>query len=190
MMGTLKMLVDGIGSLFKWWVILAVWERALRVRGGKHTALLGPGVHFRIPMWDKIYVQPVRLRVTNCPAQTLSTRDNKVISLQLLLQYQVEDLRLMYETLHRPGQLAVAFAVSSASEFVRQHDSEDVNPEEVITHVKREVIPKLVEFGFTKVDVMISNFAYVRIHRLITGDMEAYVGSDHIPMGHDRQKDY
>ena len=29
--------------LFQWWVIIAPWEQAVRVRAGKHLTLLQPG---------------------------------------------------------------------------------------------------------------------------------------------------
>ena len=58
-------------EIFRWWVIVQPWESCLRVRLGRHVALLAPGVHWRIPYVDQAYRQSVRLRIAHLPTQTV-----------------------------------------------------------------------------------------------------------------------
>jgi hypothetical protein len=50
-----KQIIEALKGLLVWWVTVAPWERALRVRLGKRVTLLGPGVHLRIPVADRVF---------------------------------------------------------------------------------------------------------------------------------------
>lgn len=40
-----------IAEAFKFFFVIAPWEQALRIRGGKKVDLLGAGLYFRIPFF-------------------------------------------------------------------------------------------------------------------------------------------
>ena len=58
----LSTIVRSLWRPFQWWVVVAQWELGLRIRLGKKTKALNPGIHFRIPFLDRIYIQSARLR--------------------------------------------------------------------------------------------------------------------------------
>ena len=73
--------LEYIFNAFKIWVIVQKWEAGIRVRTGKHMKKLKPGVHFKIPYFDSVYVQEVRLRIVSMPTQTITTKDGLTISI-------------------------------------------------------------------------------------------------------------
>ena len=60
----------------------------------------GRRVHFRIPIFDKFYVQSTRLRVLITSRQTLMTRDGKTVTLSGMPGYSIVDVMMLHQTLY------------------------------------------------------------------------------------------
>jgi len=99
-MGSIKEILDYISKAFTWWIAVQPWEQGLRIRMGKHEKLLKPGLHFRIPVIDKVYVQTDRLRMVNIPVQTLTTKDAKTVTITTAFSYSICDISKLYHTLY------------------------------------------------------------------------------------------
>lgn len=160
--------------LFKWWVVIASWEQGLRVRLGKTTTRLDPGIHFRIPFLDRTYVQSTRLRIVNCPTQSISKRDKTVITFGLAVKYQIQDIVKMYETTAAVESILLFGAVSKAAHLITTADG-DIDPaslEEQLT----AIMPSH-EYGLSNVEVNVLSFCQARCYRFITGDTWMPVGT-------------
>ena len=189
-MSALRELFNALSNSLRWWVIVAPWEQAMRVRGGKHARLLTPGVHFRVPFWDRVYVQPTRLRVLSTPAQTLATADGKILSIQLLITFRVTDLLSLYGNLHAPSETLEGFAMGAASEYVEGTHSDDVTPSSLATHVRLSVGSMVEGYGLNDLSAQLASFVYVpKAYRLITGPMESTVWGGSVSMRDDRSAD-
>jgi len=95
-MNLFSRLIEKFRSLFIWWVIITPWEQVLRVRLGKHLKLLEEGIHLKIPGIDYIFRQSTRMRVGLLPTQTLTTEDNKTLTIRGMIVYSIADLELLY----------------------------------------------------------------------------------------------
>ena len=63
-------------------------------RFGKFNAILSPGLHFLIPLVDRIaYVHSLKETAVNVPNQTAITRDNVTIQIDGVLFLKIEDPR-------------------------------------------------------------------------------------------------
>ncbi len=186
-MGAIRELLQVVSNSLRWWVIIAPWEQGLRVRGGKTAKLLSSGIHFRVPFWDLVFIQPTRIRVTSTPSQTLVTADGKILTLQLLLTFRVGDLLRLYEHLHSPTDTINGFAMGAASEFVESNQSDVVTPSAVAKHVRSAVADKIQGYGIDDLDAQLSSFVYVpKAYRLITGSIEASIWGGDVSMADDR----
>jgi hypothetical protein len=184
----LRELIQGVSNAFKWWVIIAPWEQALRIRGGKHAKLLNPGVHFRVPFWDRVYIQPVRIRITSSEAQTLETADGKVLSIQLLISFRVSNLLLLYENIHAPEDTVLGFAMGVASELIQATPARLLTPASLSSAVLNGLERLVGGYGLADLGVSVSNFVYVpRAYRLITGGLTSAVYGGQVDMAHDRE---
>jgi len=169
MFSGLRELFSSFSKIFQWWVVIAPWEQALRIRGGKRSTLLLPGVHLRIPFWDRIYRQSIRLRSTGTPSQTVATVDGFVVELRMVITYQIDDLEKVYQTLQSPENVLSALAAGAAARYINSRTLDQIRPAE-IEKLAAEAIT-LEKFGLKSDDPLrVTDIAFVkRTYRLITG---------------------
>ena len=88
-------IVEAIRSFltsWKWWIVVAPWEIAIRVRLGKTATSLLPGFHFRIPFLDEIHIVNTRTRIVRTPVTTLaSDNKNEAKIIKAVIGYKVTD---------------------------------------------------------------------------------------------------
>lgn len=163
-------------SLLTWWIIVSPWERAVRVRLGKHEALLGPGVHLRIPFADRVYQQSTRRRASALPPQTLVTKDGKPLTVAVMVGYVINDLLLLYHTLHHAEGTIHSEVLGAIGRFVTSRESRNCGPVELAAAATSAV--DLEQFGLGDVSITVTSFAYVRTYRLITGEGHTWSHGD------------
>ena len=73
--------------LFKMLVIVSERENFIVERLGKYTRTLKPGIHFLIPLFDRVaYKQEMREQVIDIPSQSVITSDNIQVEIDGLLE--------------------------------------------------------------------------------------------------------
>lgn len=159
--------LQSMTRLFKWWVVVACWEQGIRVRLGKRMKRLNPGIHFRIPFLDRIYIQSTRLRVISCPTQSISKRDKNVITFGLAVRYQIQDIVKLYQTAASVEAILLYDAISKAAQLITTAES-DVDPASLEEQINA-TMPNH-EYGLSDVQVSILSFCQARCYRFITGD--------------------
>jgi hypothetical protein len=159
-----------------WWVTVTPWEQAIRVRLGKRVVLLGPGIHVRLPVVDRIYRQSVRRRASSLPAQTLVTRDGRPLTVAVMVGYRINDLLRLYETLHHAEATIANTVLGAVGEFVVTHDSDECGP--AALGAAAGASADLERYGIADVSVTVNSFAFVRTYRLITGEGHSWSHGD------------
>ena len=164
-MNQAKEFIEYIINAVKVWVIVYPWQRGIRVRNGKQTKLLKPGIHFKIPYFDSVFIQEVRLRIADMPMQTATTKDLKTITLSGAIGFSIVDIEKLYNTLYHPETSIRSMAMSEVAYLVFSEDAEKINP----AQIERVVLDKLKEmdYGVSFDFFRITNFAAVRTYRLI-----------------------
>ena len=156
-------------NLFRWWFIVAPWEQAVRVRLGKHTALLGSGVHLRIPFADRVYIHTTRKRLVYMPAQTLTTKDYKHVTIAGSLGYTIRDLLKMYNSLHQPKDTIVQELMGRVSHYIVTHNLDACSPAEIEKYVNAG--DSIASYGLDSHGFIVIDFAVVRTYRLLNGEI-------------------
>jgi len=173
-MNQVKELFEYIFNAIKIWIIVQPWQQGLRVRNGKSIKLLNGGIYFRIPYFDSIFVQEIRLRTILLPIQTLTSKDLKTITISSCIGYSITSLEQLYKTLHHPETTLQNIAMSQISEFIFKNNLNDITPE----IIENNIISKLnnenygIKFEYFK----ITSFAVVRTYRLIQDNGYVYEG--------------
>lgn len=155
----------GAFKTFQCWVTIAPWESALRVRFGKTATAIGPGVHLRIPLTDRIFVQAVRLRPIFDTGQTITSKDGKVLTVSFVVYYAIGDMLKLYLSVSNPEQLLIGMVQGVVARVVTSTRSEDLTPA-VIEAAVMEQIPS-TDWGLTQVRLEITTFAYVKTYRIM-----------------------
>jgi regulator of protease activity HflC (stomatin/prohibitin superfamily) len=161
----LSTLIDRVTDLFRWWVVVTPWERCLRVRCGKHVTELGAGIHLRVPLIDRVYVQSIRLRTVDTQTQTVTTKDGHALTFSGVIRYAIADIRQLYDTLHHADDTIIDLASGAAADYVSQRLRADVTPEGLVEHVNGHL--DLEGFGLGEGHFQIADFAFVRTYRLL-----------------------
>ena len=188
-MTSIKELFSQFSNLLRWWVTIAPWEQAIRVRGGKKTIVLGPGIHLRIPFLDRIFRQSVRRRFSSCPVQTLTTADGKALTICGTLGYSIDDVGLLYNTLQHAEAAIESEAQGLVSAYVIKHKLEECSPQKVQEHV--ETLLNLKKYGLKDVSFIITTFVSVRTYRLLQGEPRDWISGDSLNTNReDQEKDY
>jgi len=162
---TLGQILAGIKNLLTWWVTVAPWEQCVRVRLGKHLKLLKAGVHLRFPIFDRVYIQSVRLRSTDFPIQTITTKDGHTVTVAGTMLYEIVDIMRLYKTLHHAESVVVDIVASAVSDTIHGLDREECTPRRVQEEVTSQV--DLEKYGINQTSIHITDFAFVRTYRLI-----------------------
>ena len=69
--------------------IVDQWEAGVHLRTGRFHRVVYPGLNFKIPFFDKIWVTPVITQTVNLSPQTLTTMDEKSIVLTTIVRYHI-----------------------------------------------------------------------------------------------------
>ncbi len=111
----------------KFWFLVNPWERAVRVRLGKNTFVLGPGFHWKLPVIDEVYMVNTRLRLGPSSTQTISAKDGKVITAGVQLGFSITDpLLALSSYLHPENSLAV-LVHNHVAEYIMDHAVEEID---------------------------------------------------------------
>lgn len=156
---------------FRCWTVVSPWEQALRVRLGKRVTLLDAGWHWKLPLFDLIYLQSVRLRISPINKQTLSASTGEVVTLAGALGYRIEDIQLLYSSIHHAEDTVCSLTRARIAEYVSTHTLTECHPEKLQNELNRAL--GLEQFGLADARIYITEFAVVRTYRLI-GDYSEY----------------
>lgn len=164
-MNQVKEFIEYIFNAIKIWIIIQPWQSGVRVRMGKTIKKLEKGMHFRIPYIDSVFVQETRLRVVDLPMQTITTADEKTITLNSAAGYVIADVEKLYKTLYHPETTIRNIIMSSVGEFCYNKNLTSIDK----TTLEQYVLDELnkLEYGVKFEYFKIMNFAVVRTYRLI-----------------------
>lgn len=172
---------DTITRLFSgvvFWVIVSPWEMAIRVRLGKHTRKLGPGIHLKLPIVDVVYKQSVRLRVALLPTQTVSTVDGHTAVVGATVSYTISDVEALYQKLHHAEDTVVQIAAAELTDIVTQTAKADISVLGMGNHITKRLAPKLEAYGLSDILVCVTDFAFVKTFRLVSDHRYQVGGGD------------
>ncbi|TSE05240.1 SPFH domain-containing protein [Aquimarina algiphila] len=164
-MNWIKELIDYLTNSFKFWEVISPWESGLRIRLGKHIKKIDSGIHFKIPFIDSIYVQTIRMRVVSLSPQTITTKDNKTLTISAAVGYSIDSVEKLYNTLHQPQVTIVNIIKGEISKYISENVLWDCTQEKINEAISDSL--KIDQFGLKYHYVKIMSYAVVRTFRLI-----------------------
>ena len=176
----LRQLFQALSRFLTWWVIVAPWERAIRLRFGKKQTELGAGIHLKIPLVHKVFVQNTRMLVVDTPNQTVTTADGRVVTLSAVVGYKIVDMCKVFNSVQKPQDVVNSLAMGAISAYVTSHGSADC----AVPMVEADLSKHLsatdwgLEFGLVKV----TDFAFVKTYRFITDETSQNFWSGNIDL--------
>lgn len=159
---------------FIWWVVIAPWERGVRVRLGRTAVELKPGIHFRLPWVDRIYVQSIRKRVLTTSNLTTTDRrgTNQIVSFSI--EFEIVDIVRLYQSVAGPEAMVRTLVASRIAHYLYHSDSDaNVAAVEADANLCRDT---LESWGLAGIRVCVTGLVRARVYRLINTDYETSAG--------------
>jgi len=163
-------LLRSFWRLFVWWVVIQPWEMGIRIRLGTRRTRLAPGLSFRIPFADAVYRQSVRLRFTTLPPQTVTTRDGKTLTMAGVLGYSIENVDLLYDTLHQAEDGLRSLTQGAIAGYVHEHAIAECAPALIEQRAADALV--LSRYGLSFHSLVLTTYAQVRTYRIIMDRLE------------------
>ena len=170
--------IFGLFQSLQWWIVVAPWEQALRVRLGKTATVLQSGMHFRIPFLDRIFVQSVRLRMISAQGLTMTTKDKKCVTLSFAVAFSVEDIGKLYNTVQTPELTLIHEVEGIISSYLATRESVDISP----SNLEAYALGKIPEgnWGLSQCRLIVTSFAFVRVYRLLNNEYRSLSSMDEL----------
>jgi regulator of protease activity HflC (stomatin/prohibitin superfamily) len=162
-------LIQQISRALTWFFTVAPWEQAILVRLGKHTKVLGAGIYFRIPFVDRIFKQSVRRRINTIKAQTLTTRDGKVVTCSGAVGYRIGDLGKLYDTLESANMTIENEVSGIIAAYIGSRNLHECQSRQLEEFVAEKL--DLSKYGLEGQEFYVQSFAASKTYRLITGEI-------------------
>ena len=164
----IKQLLNALAKLLTWWVVIAPWERGVRLRWGKHATELQPGLRLKVPLMHQVYRQSTRLLIVDAPNQTLTTTDGKVLYISVVVGFAIDDILKLYQTIVNPRETVVGLVMGAVASVVAATHSSLCTP----ALVEQKAAANLAEMGWglAFAYTRVTDFAFVRTYRFITDD--------------------
>lgn len=164
-MEIINQLIGTIAKFFEWWIIIMPWEQAIFIRAGKNPKVITNGLYFKIPFIDRIYIQPIRVRMIDLPVQTISTLDGKTITIKSVVGYSIKDILKMFNTISHPEMTIGGIVMGGISEYIRTTKLNDLSPKLVEEYLLNNL--SKLDYGLGDISIKIPTWAEVKTFRLI-----------------------
>lgn len=179
MMTAVNEIFGFLGKLVKWWFIVMPWEQAIFIRSGKKTKLLGPGLYFKIPFLDLVFLQTIRTRMVDIPFQTITTKDFKTLTIKTTIGYSISDMFKLYNTLAQPEFYLASLTSSHVSDFIVKSNFVEISPLTLENYVNSKMNAE--QYGLQDFKMHLTGWAEVRTYRIIQDSSYVY---NSLNMGH------
>lgn len=160
--------IFGFLQSFQCWITIAPWESALRIRFGKNPKLLRVGINFRLPFFDRIFVQTNRLQSVYATGLIASTKDNKTLSIAMTILYTIDDIKKLYLSVNSPEYILHALVEGVIVQIITTSNSSELYP--LLLQQKMLDTVKSTDWGLGNIEVLITSFAYVKTYRLLQNE--------------------
>lgn len=161
-----------LSQVFTWFVVVAPWEQAIRVRLGKNVRLLNAGIYVKVPFIDRVFKQSTRRRLNMLRPQTLTTADRHVVTCAGAVGYSIGDLVKLYDTLESPNGTIENEIAGLVAKYLGARNLKECSSAGLEQFVKDGM--DLTKYGLNGQEFYLTSFATSKTYRFITGGMESW----------------
>jgi regulator of protease activity HflC (stomatin/prohibitin superfamily) len=146
--------------------IVNQWEEGVHLRYGKFLKVVGPGLVWKRPFFDKLWVTPVISQTVNLSPQTVTSLDERSVVLSSIVRYHIHDVeKFLLGVMHANDVL-----VDTTQGIIRDI-VEDTSWDELVDLTNRvtpAVNKQVKKWGITVQLVSFPDLGQIVTYRLIT----------------------
>ena len=146
--------------------IVDQWEMGVHLRVGKFLKVVYPGLNWKIPFFDKIWVTPVITQTVNLSPQTLTTMDEKSVVLTTIVRYHIFNVQSFLLNVMHANDVLVDMTQGIIRDIVEATNWEDLV--DLTNLVTPEVNKEVIEWGIVVEAVKFPDLGEIKTYRIIT----------------------
>lgn len=155
------------------WKIVDQWEKGVHLRYGKFLRVVEPGLRWKRPFFDKIWLTPVITQTVNLKAQTVTTQDEKSVVLSSIVRYHIHDVKKFLLGVMHANDVLVDTTQGIIRDIVEKTSWNDLV--ELNKMVKPEVNNQVQKWGITVQLVSFPDLGEIQTIRVMTDSKEQTV---------------
>jgi regulator of protease activity HflC (stomatin/prohibitin superfamily) len=164
-------LAEWFGRLLPRWIILNTTEGAVKFVGGSRPVPLGPGIHWYWPARTEIKSWVVARQSVNLPAQTITTKDGKVIAVGGVIIFRIEDALELIAHVYNPDETIRDLAAGVIHDVCSQSEWGElqmaIQSGALNRELRRGMRKKLTPFGVRVLASTLTDFAPCRVLKVL-----------------------
>ena len=149
--------------------IVNQWEEGVHLRNGKFLKVVGPGLVYKRPFFDKIWVTPVITQTVNLSPQTVTSLDERSVVLSSIVRYHIYDVEKFLLGVMHANDVLVDTTQGIIREIVEDTTWEDLV--DLTNRVTPVVNKQVKKWGITVQLVSFPDLGEITTYRII-GDTQ------------------
>lgn len=148
--------------------IVDQWEAGVHLKTGKFHRVVHPGLNWKVPFFDKIWVTPIITQTVNLSPQTLTTLDERSVVLTSIVRYHVVNVHSFLLNVMHANDVLVDTTQGIIRDIVETTEWNDlVDLTNIVTPAVNEEVAK---WGITVETVKFPDLGEIKTYRII-GDL-------------------
>jgi regulator of protease activity HflC (stomatin/prohibitin superfamily) len=145
--------------------IVDQWEAGVHLKTGRFHRVVSPGLNWKIPFFDKIWVTPIITQTVNLTPQTLTTLDERSVVLTSIVRYHIVNVHSFLLTVMHANDVLVDTTQGIIRDIVETTNWEDLV--DLTNIVTPEVNNEVAKWGIVVEAVKFPDLGEIKTYRII-----------------------
>ena len=157
-----------------WWhqlmpiTIIPHYQEAVLLRFGKFKAVLKPGIHYKIPVFDEVIDHHVVVTTLSLPAQSLYTKDKQNIVAKGVVKYKISDVKTFLLEVYDAKDALSDMTTSIIKNVLTDLSLEECLSADIDNLLTKKARVESRKWGVEIQQVTLTDLAPIRSYRLIS----------------------
>lgn len=164
-------------KLIDW--LVAIWDQLIpylivdqqfngvRLRFGKFIEVLQPGIHFKLPFFDKIQTSTVVWTTISLNCQSLTTKDGKDVVIKGIIKYRISDIKTFLLEVWDSKDALSDMTQGIIFDIVKNRTWEDLQLNELKSQITKKTRLEARRWGIEVETVTLSDLARLTSFRVL-----------------------
>ncbi len=145
--------------------IVDQWEAGVHLKTGRFYRVVSPGLNWKVPFFDKIWVTPIITQTVNLTPQTLTTLDERSVVLTSIVRYHIVNVHSFLLTVMNANDVLVDTTQGIIRDIVETTSWDDLV--DLTNIVTPEVNNEVAKWGIVVEAVKFPDLGEIKTYRII-----------------------
>jgi regulator of protease activity HflC (stomatin/prohibitin superfamily) len=148
-------------------IIVRQYQTGAKLHLGKFKELLGPGLHWKIPLIQQVELTVTLLTTMALGSQSLTTKDNKNVVVSGVIKYKISDLQKFYTEVYDAPDAIADMTQSIIKNIILNHTWEECLEEGLDSDITKKARVEAKKWGLEVYSVTLTSLGQIKTIRLI-----------------------